>query len=383
MHANSLAIINSFIPVSRKRDNRVGEKSTPMSTLEMLDALIGLVFIFLLLSLICSALNEIIENILKKRASDLEAGIRELLQDIGKEGNGKVEELYKHSLIAGLYKGPYVPFGKNLPSYIPASNFALALLDNILPASSNNLSGSVGGAALNGDTPQSKSLAPLRNEIINKWPESASKRALLTLIDAAGNDINKARENIENWYNSSMDRVAGWYKRRVQKILIVLGFVLAVVMNADTIVIFKSLISDPPLRNSLVAAAQEYAKSPTLNDTSTIAQRRVSENARKIYGYRLPIGWDWDNTSIDQSNKRLAIPWSVTNNNESIAVRWLLKVIGWLITALAVSLGASFWFDILNKIMVIRSTVKPHEKSPEESSEDRQNPKPTVVVAKN
>jgi hypothetical protein len=42
--------------------------------------------------------------------------------------------------------------------------------------------------------------------------------------------------------------------------------------------------------------------------------------------------------------------------------------LGWLITALAVSLGAPFWFDMLNKLIVVRSTVKPHEKSPEEES---------------
>jgi hypothetical protein len=45
---------------------------------------------------------------------------------------------------------------------------------------------------------------------------------------------------------------------------------------------------------------------------------------------------------------------------------------GWLLTALAATLGAPFWFDVLNRLMVIRSTVKPHEKSPEEASEDRQ-----------
>jgi hypothetical protein len=54
------------------------------------------------------------------------------------------------------------------------------------------------------------------------------------------------------------------------------------------------------------------------------------------------------------------------------------SVLGWLVTALAVSLGAPFWFDLLNKFMVIRSTVKPHEKSPEEASEDRQKPKPAM-----
>ncbi len=356
-----------------------------MPTLQMLDVAIGITFIFLLLSLICTALNEIIENFLKKRASDLEEGIRELLQDIGKEGNGKVEELYKHSLIAGLYKGPYVPYGKNMPSYIPASNFALALLDNILPASSNNLSGSIGGAAINADasqvesltspltesrggiattsgTSQVKSLMPLRNELINNWPESASKKALLALIDASGNDINKARENIENWFNSAMDRVSGWYKRRVQLILIVIGFLLAVAMNADTVAIFKSLMNDPPLRNSLVAAAQEYAKSSSPNDTIS-PMHRVNENAKMLYALRLPIGWDWDNAG-NQKNRNLAIP--------PDGLGWFLKIIGWLITALAISLGSSFWFDTLNKIMVIRSTVKPHEKSLEEASEDRQ-----------
>jgi hypothetical protein len=49
-----------------------------------------------------------------------------------------------------------------------------------------------------------------------------------------------------------------------------------------------------------------------------------------------------------------------------------LPLLGWLLTAGAISLGAPFWFDLLNKFMVIRSTVKPHEKSLEEGSEDRQ-----------
>jgi hypothetical protein len=45
-------------------------------------------------------------------------------------------------------------------------------------------------------------------------------------------------------------------------------------------------------------------------------------------------------------------------------------VFGWLLTALAISLGAPFWFDMLNKFIVVRSTVKPKEKSPEEKSKD-------------
>jgi hypothetical protein len=46
-------------------------------------------------------------------------------------------------------------------------------------------------------------------------------------------------------------------------------------------------------------------------------------------------------------------------------------VLGLLITAFAISLGAPFWFDLLNKFMIVRATVKPKEKSPDEASVDR------------
>lgn len=337
----------------------------------MLDVVIGITFTFLLLSLICSALSEIIERFLKKRASDLEKGIRELLQDTTPRKRGIVADLYNHSLIKGLYRGPYIPFGKKMPSYIPASNFALALLDNIMPAGTTNLSGAAGGGppstpGSSREAPTStlvKSLTPLRNAIIKNLTASDLQKALISLVDAAGDDIDKARANIENWYNATMDRVAGWYKRRTQAILLCLGFALSIIMNADTIAIYKSLFNDPPLRNSLVAAAEQYALSKDTNQTAA-PEARIDANAKKLYDLRLPIGWDWSNASSAVNNKELAIPAS--------SFGWLLKILGWLITALAVSLGSSFWFDTLNKIMVIRSTVKPHEKSSEESSEDRQ-----------
>jgi hypothetical protein len=53
-----------------------------------------------------------------------------------------------------------------------------------------------------------------------------------------------------------------------------------------------------------------------------------------------------------------------------MAVNALVILAGWLITAGALSLGASFWFDMLNKIMVVRNTVKPQEKSQTEGSKD-------------
>ena len=356
---------------------------------EIIDVVIGMIFVFLTLSLICSAVNEIIEAWLNKRADYLERGIKELLTD--KDGSGYTSALYSHPLIAGLFRGDYgvlTEWRKNspvlarilhelgfkavsLPSYIPARNFASALMDIVKNSDTSSPSDSKANA----------------------------EKAVKALI-AAGEDSTKVRENIENWFNGSMDRVSGWYKRRTQVIILLLGFLITIFLNADSIAISKSLSSDKALRSSLVASAQEYAKadasngkpdaspspaaspSPVAKTTqspssaatpqstaapspSTDAKApesckenknapkcKLDANVQKLENLGLPIGWDRAN------------PILVPPLNDPGA--WLLKLFGWLITAFAISLGAPFWFDLLNQFMVVRSTVKPKEKSPEE-----------------
>ena len=82
-----------------------------------------------------------------------------------------------------------------------------------------------------------------------------------------------------------------------------------------------------------------------------------------LYALRLPIGW----SDVVAGN------WPAGNEWGGVWRRTVASLFGWLLTAFAVSLGAPFWFDALNKIMVIRSTVKPREKSQEEGSEDRKS----------
>src|SRR5258706_6537829 len=102
-------------------------------------------------------------------------------------------------------------------------------------------------------------LEPLRNALQN-FPYPEVRAALLPLVDAAGNDAAKARQNIEDWFNSSMDRVSGWYKRRAQVMLLVIGLIVTMGVNADSIIVAKRLASDRALRESVVAAADAYAK---------------------------------------------------------------------------------------------------------------------------
>lgn len=171
------------------------------------------------------------------------------------------------------------------------------------------------------------------------------------MIDAAGNDVAKLKKSIESWYNSAMDRVSGWYKYRTQKILFVIGIVLAVALNADTVRIMKQLSQDATLRQSIVAAAQS-AKPPDITSGQTIKDQieQTQKQVSQIENLGIPLG---------------------RSPGQSDAVTWQ-TALGWLLTAIAVSLGAPFWFDMLNKIMVVRSTVKPREKSQEEESKDKE-----------
>ena len=123
-----------------------------MFNTSILDVAIGMVFIYLLLSLLCTATNELIELLMKKRATDLERGIRELLQPGSDSGTaGIVKDIYDHPLVSGLYGGTYEDSGirgglryvkrTQLPSYIPARNFALALIDTVMPDASTTAAG--------------------------------------------------------------------------------------------------------------------------------------------------------------------------------------------------------------------------------------------------
>ncbi len=330
----------------------------------LLDIAIGLIFVYLLLSLICSSLNEIIEANLKNRATDLERGLRELLHD--NSGTGLVKRLYDHPLVCGLFQDSYdpslirkgrYPSKTKLPSYVPARNFALALMDIVLPGQQSSLSGAAGTliqpSASSAGADAAYPLKPLRNAISTiKNPQV--EQALMILVDAAGNDVHMVRENIEAWYNSSMERVVGWYKRRAQLIIFFLGLVVTIAVNADTIGISTSLSYDKPMRDSLVAAAQEYAKQQSPTDKP---DERIKQNMEEIHKLGLPLGWNESN------------PLSMPNT----FVSWLLKIVGWLITAVAISLGAPFWFDLLKKFMVVRTSINPIEKRPNVESSGSKN----------
>jgi len=453
-----------------------------MLSSSFLDTAIGIVFVFLLLSLIASTVNEIILSTLSMRGRFLLSGLKTLLDDA--EASGLVTQIYNHGQVFGLFRGNFNPQKPgNLPSYIPSRNFVMAFL-GVIPetpvaiaavreaaaiqaeetakevaakdpsnqnaarkaaqlateaeeakknkakadqtamdakaALENIASSATAGvgiiaaittareAAAKASTtmqaaqeakaaadasPTNKDFAS-RAEALAKVAEAANQdkatadktvadqasgvqlaaafqslkkvaqdlannsatekvgKPLVEMINEAGNDINKLKSSLEAWYDSAMDRVSGWYKYHTQWILFWIGLVLAVALNANTVVIVTQLSTDATLRQSVVAAAQA-AKSPSdPSKPATISE--VKDQVEHLDKLGIPIGWKGT--------------WPPTRKE---LVEFLKGFPGFLLTAIAVSLGAPFWFDILNKIMVVRSTVKPHEKSKEEGTKDK------------
>lgn len=290
---------------------------------QILDVGIGLIMLFLLLSLVCSSMKEGLETFLKYRSKDLEAGLCEIFNDPDRKN--LVPQFYRNPLVFALFRGHYTP-GKrsNLPSYIPSQIFALAVLDMVK----------------------------------TEPADSYLSQTLKPLIESAGNNLARAQKNIEDWYNGSMDRVSGWYKRRTQIIIAALGFGIALAFNVDAFSVARYLNANPAVRSAWAEQAKRSASSVP----------SATELGQWLNVTDIPLGWNIpraDNVSAGNTSAGYTAAWQTIPHDP---YGWLLKVAGILLTGFCVSLGAPFWFDVLNKFMVVRSTVKPEEKSRDEPS---------------
>jgi triacylglycerol lipase len=172
---------------------------------------------------------------------------------------------------------------------------------------------------------------------------------------------------IELWFDRTCDRSKGWFKRKINRWLIVIGLIVAALVNADTIQIFQRLSADPQLRAAAVELATNRLKEEDIIDDGSGSDAPVLELVREQVGEVAPfVGWS------DQDP--FVIAWS--DKEKSTLVAFAKKSIGLLLTAFAISLGAPFWFDLLQKLVNVRQSVvaeKPTAKSTAETTRDAKN----------
>ncbi len=319
----------------------------------ILDVAIGLILVFLILSILASAVSEVVGNILQRRAKGLENFLVAMLV-----GSGiNVKDFYEKTLLS-----PHM-LDNQRPAYIQAADFVDALFTMLRARNPSP------AAATAGEMPDF-TMDELKALVLS-LPDTVPLKQVLSsvlvkakddpLLKDMGSDLAKVRATLEKWYDNSMDRVSGWYKRWTQYLILFIGIGVALVFNIDTLSITNNLLQNPALRSAISAKADAITQSlatPTPGSNtggpgSTPAPGQVSSASTyvstlegQLQSLNLPIGWP--------------DPMAPANPDFNW---WLRKLAGILITGFAVSQGAPFWFDLLNRITNLRGTGKPPEKS--------------------
>ncbi|MBN1920591.1 MAG: hypothetical protein JW892_05060 [Anaerolineae bacterium] len=406
-----------------------------MLNLQMIEVGIGLALIYFLLSIIVSTINEAIARIWEMRAATLKVAIKQMLGGEYEEQVELATKFYQHSLIKSLFhegtfdnaynkrKKPRVEArvkarrasrsftqpvraagfeftaldSRGGPSYIPSTTFAKTIVSVLKEQASpeaqkksapldekplGDLFTNWLKQRLTADNPPAE-LEDIRKAVEQLPNENPARQALLTLLDDAQGSLDRFEANLEAWFNTTMERVSGWYKRKLQLITLVIAAVVTLALNVDTILIANTLYRDPTLRQAVVTAAEKRVAatqestvqatemlsttvgsltvltttttiSPTsaISPTQTAPLTQIDGYITELYALQLPVGWP-DPQNRDAPDLGL-VPHTF--------VGWLSRIGGWLLTIFALALGAPFWFDMLNKLVNLRGAGEPEEK---------------------
>jgi hypothetical protein len=219
-------------------------------------------------------------------------------------------------------------------------------------------------------------------------PPGNIKDALDATLLKAGDDIKKLEKGIATWFDDSMDRLSGAYKRKLKWIAMLIGLVIAVAFNADSFKVATTLWNDPDRRASTIAIATDIAKKNLAELEQGGRQKQPGDAAQppaaKQPGDAAPPAGQKPPGDAKQSDpgkaientehvlRSLPIGWSCPEPGPGKSFHYwtcaeyefskltLVQFLGWLLTALALSLGAPFWFDLLTKFVNLRGAgVKP------------------------
>lgn len=294
-----------------------------MFGIETLEVVIGLIFIYLLLSLLATTINEILMQWIYSRSKNLRIALHTMLDD-DTEVLGSA--FFRHPLIKKLKKRSI----RDFPAYISEEYFVKVMIELLCR-----------------DGPAT--LDAVRDGV-DALPASSTRQVLLTFIRDARGDIERFKRDLELWYQEMMNQATGWYKRRVQQVLFGLGLFLSIAFNANTFQMAYHISKDPEVRGEIISQAYEYInrEGGSLNRDKSPGslQRQVEELIQEdIHSASATLGMGWHTVRRAE--------WKSWNGWD-----YFKMLAGWTVTALAITLGAPFWFDLLKHLMNIRSATK-------------------------
>lgn len=299
----------------------------------IIDIVIGLSFLYFLLGLITSSLNELIQTKLNSRSKLLHKAIINFLD---RDWDQIGDKITKSPYVRSISKTP-----DKFPSYIPSSSFAQGVIDVIKGAE---------------DLPNT--IPKIREQIKkNELIKGDAEVWLLGLLDQSYEKVQNFYTKLEGSYNEAMDRVSEWYGKQTKKTILLLGALVSIFLNIDTINITQALWQNKEMAKALSAMAANSmeniekaesgfeikdAKGNSLYSVKNSQSDNVSNVVAEVGSMPIPLGWQSDSLAFFKAPK-----WG-----------WALlsMVAGWAITTMAIFLGAPFWFDLLSKVVNLRGS---------------------------
>ncbi|MCU0369859.1 MAG: hypothetical protein MUC31_00445 [Bacteroidales bacterium] len=393
-----------------------------------LDVVIGLVFIYLLYSLLATVLSEIIATMLALRANNLKEAIERMLTDEKEDkwwqrllDSVKLIKNPKSRIVRAFYNHAEIKYLGSSGVFKSPSSFK-----------AGSFSKTVMGLLFGNGPVDSKKVSERLEEIVKMANSDDEKIKAENILDPetagyiqglwleAKEDIDAFKSRLEGWFDRTMIQTTEWYKRKIQIVLLILGFCMAWFFYADTFVIVRNLANDKDARDKIVDMAIAYVENhPSAGDVrasgndslqivysrqkldSLLAVKKQLEADMAAANNILGIGgWlpdtvlvttdaktgkqayspELDPKSLSRKDKEIKTGKLGFSFWEKIAYLFNLfyhHFFGFLVTAIAISLGAPFWFDLLNKLVNIRTSKK--EEAGKSTTQTEGNTKPAAA----
>jgi hypothetical protein len=437
---------------------------------EILEVAVGLVLVWLVVSIATMSFLEWISSFLNLRAKDLKKSITQMLSS-----KDLTRRFYGYPLISNLFSRPKKTLKKlRLPSYIPADKFGATLFELIVQAGVDSnpvleMTDEIQKKLVSIESPEQQTLAKEEWDAIQqtaskiaaaglgvaaldslklqlqtfgeKYPELKPTldilvpqvdnyygqfveeqrtekdsvpdsglamrqfRLGLRALEKTNPQLNKSITaivkksdgydphtdqvvgttcvNLESWFNDAMDRLSGDYKRNAQLVAFIIGSILALTFNVDTIHVATSLWREPILRQTIIAQVENYTSAAAPVDGMIPAPlESIPVLETQLEALTIPFGWTtvpfdtggrqctllpfqkgkvWGIPSQDDKGQAIC---KILDNLPIDFYGWLVKILGMLITGAAAAQGAPFWFDLLKKLVNVRSTgINPAEET--------------------
>lgn len=329
----------------------------------LLDVAVSVLAVMILFSLAASAINEVIaDNIMRLRGKTLEQAIRGLLErkrDEGAPASATVENFYDDPDIRVLMEG------MRKPSAIEPRRYALTVL-NLLgkrEALERAAQEEIAARKAQAEAAMREVAATLGAGALT---ETATAR-LAEAFDAAAARVAGAATALdariavlETEFREAMDRASGWYLRKVKVNLFVIGLILAVGANIDFLRYADRLMTEASARERAATYAQllgpdRLAGALETDDASAMADvgKEVNALLTSLEGMDVRVGWDCE--ALPEDEWTMPLSGLLCEAGQGHAMPSPSKLIGWLIVAFGVTLGARFWLDLFRKAVSLRS----------------------------